>query len=148
MTLAIKEVTGLLGGLSELVDDLFTTDEEREAAKLKVLQLFSAERLGQMQVNANEASSSSMFVAGWRPAAGWVCVAALGWQYILLPIFVTGITSIALANGVPIDLTGLLQFDMVALMPVLLGMLGLSVSRSYEKTKGVNRNTMGDPNGL
>ena len=40
---------------------------------------------GQLDVNKAEAQSTSMFIAGWRPAVGWVCVLALAWAYVFQP---------------------------------------------------------------
>ncbi|ANS06244.1 holin [Phage MedPE-SWcel-C56] len=133
----------LAGGLFKLIDDLFTSEEERADARLKVMGLLSSERIAQMQVNAKEAEHKSMFVAGWRPAIGWIGALALGWQYILLPVFSSIVMAIAAMNGVTVDLTGLLQFNMTEMMPIILGMLGLGAARSFEKTRGVESNNMG-----
>jgi hypothetical protein len=139
----LKALGPLVGGLSELIDDLFTTEEERAGARLKVLQLLSAERMAQMGVNAAEAKHKSLFVAGWRPMIGWIGAVALGWQYILLPVLSAALTGIAAYNGVSIDLSGLLQFNMTEMLPIILGMLGLGAARSYEKARGVHSNNMG-----
>ena len=32
---------------------------------------------GQLEVNKTEAAHKSLFVAGWRPAIGWICGLAL-----------------------------------------------------------------------
>ena len=81
---------------------------------------------GQMEINKAQASHPSMFVAGARPAAMWVCVAVLANNYILLP-YAGGL-------GMPIQ-----PLDSGEIMPLLLGMLGLTGARSYEKAKGVAR---------
>ena len=141
--LLLKEFGGLAGGLFNLIDELFTSDDERSEAKLKIMALLAADRQGQMAVNAKEAEHKSLFVAGWRPAIGWIGALALGWQYILLPIFTTVVTTIATVNNVPVDFSGVLQFSAVEMMPIILGMLGLSVSRSYEKGQGVSSSNMG-----
>jgi len=87
---------------------------------------------GQLDINRTEAASSSVFVAGWRPAIGWVCGLAFCWNWVGLPV-----ATFALAYaGRPISLA---PADMTEMMPVLMGMLGLGALRSYEKTKGVAR---------
>lgn len=139
----LKALGPLAGGLFGLVDDLFTTEEERASARLKVMELMAKQDLGQMGVNAKEAEHKSMFVAGWRPAVGWICAGALAWQYLLMPIFVAVISTISAFTGVDVSFDNLLQFDMATLMPVLGGMLGLGAMRSYEKSKGVHSNNMG-----
>src|SRR5689334_5102322 len=40
---------------------------------------------GQIETNKIEAGSTKMFIAGWRPAVGWVCVAALAYAYVIEP---------------------------------------------------------------
>jgi hypothetical protein len=73
-----------------------------------------------------------MFVAGWRPAVGWVCVLGMASNYILIPFSNFGL---ALAESdVVIPL-----IDTSTMMPVLMGMLGLGVMRSVEKVQGVSR---------
>src|ERR1051325_3481581 len=39
----------------------------------------------QAQVNLAEAQNPSIFVAGWRPAIGWICVLGLGYVFIFAP---------------------------------------------------------------
>lgn len=86
---------------------------------------------GQMEVNKAEAESGSVFKGGWRPFIGWTCGAAFAYHFIIQPFLIFAITVFGL------DLPALPDFDMSALMPVLLGMLGLGGMRSFEKSKGV-----------
>ena len=123
---------GLLSQVLPLVDELFTTDEEKNAAKLKLLQLESEGKLAQLEVNKTEAKHSSTFVAGWRPAVGWICVAALGYVSIVDPF----IHTVSYYAG--FDTTGAPAINTTITMQVLLGMLGLATARTYEKHKGVN----------
>lgn len=140
------DITGIgsvldLGG--KLIDRLWPDPAQRDAAKLE---LFKAQQAGefkemdqvfelakaQVGVNAAEAGSGSVFVAGWRPAIGWVCAAALAYQYIVRPVAQFGFT---LAGQ---QLPPLLGID-DNLWQLMLGMLGLGGLRSYEKAKGVAR---------
>ena len=88
--------------------------------------------MGQIDINKNEANHRSIWVAGWRPACGWICAAALGWHFILQPIvlFLAAVFNIVL----PVP-----SFDMGSLMTVLMGMLGLGSLRTFEKQKGVTK---------
>ena len=130
-------IGSLAGPLFGLVDDLFTSDEEREAAKLKLLEMEQKGELAQIAVNMQEAKSEHLFVSGWRPAVGWVCVAAFGYTFILMPFG----SFIALVSGMdPALLEALPDLDIGSMMPVLLGMLGLGAMRSYEKKSGTNKN--------
>ena len=88
---------------------------------------------GQLEVNKAEAASSSMFVAGWRPAIGWVCAAALVFQYLVRPLVTAGF--ILAHHPLTVTLPGLDD----NLWQLLLGMLGMGTLRTFEKTKGVAR---------
>lgn len=86
-----------------------------------------AERLGQMEVNKQEAAHKSLFVAGWRPFTGWVCAAAMLFNYMLFPL----INAVFEQN--------IALIDTATMMPVLMGMLGLGAARTVEKARGVSR---------
>jgi hypothetical protein len=80
----------------------------------------------QLAVDQAEASNQRLFVAGWRPAIGWVCGLGLFVQFIVNPLATWGA---ALAKH-PIAFPSL---DLGTLMTLLLGMLGLGGMRTYEK---------------
>lgn len=84
--------------------------------------------LAQLEVNAKEAASPSVFVAGWRPAVGWCCAAGFLWATIGQPV----VGWVAAAKGWPAPPA----IDTEVLMYVLGGMLGLGTLRTFEKTKG------------
>ena len=84
--------------------------------------------LGQLEVNAAEAASPHMFVAGWRPAVGWCCAAGFLWATIGQPV----LAWVATAKGWPAPPA----IDTEVLLYVLGGMLGLGTLRTFEKTKG------------
>ena len=87
--------------------------------------------LGQLEINKEEAKSSSTFVAGWRPFSGWICGVALAYVAILEPILRFGATvAFGYAGAFP-------TIDTDLTLQVLLGMLGLAGARSFEKHKGV-----------
>ena len=91
-------------------------------------------RLGQMEVNKVEAASKSLFVSGWRPAVGWICVLSLGYQFFLSP-FIRFIAIVAMDNPPAFPV-----LDSSQLTPILIGMLGLGGLRTFEKVKKVSRN--------
>jgi hypothetical protein len=86
----------------------------------------------QLEVNAAEAKSQFLFVAGWRPAIGWTCGIALFYNLIII----LTLQIVAWFSGM--DITGFPQADNDTLMQIVLGMLGIAVTRTYEKYKGVN----------
>ena len=79
--------------------------------------------VAQIALNTQDAKGS-WFQSSWRPATGWVCVLALGVNYLISPL--------AAGFGILIP-----QADGGTLMPILMGMLGLGGMRSFEKTKKI-----------
>ena len=123
---------GLVGSVGKIVDELHTSDEEKAQAKIKLQELENQLKLSQMDINKVEAGHKSIFVAGWRPATGWLIVGILFYSYILQPFILMTLKII----GKDIDLPVL---NMQEVMPIILGMLGLSFGRSYEKKHKVAR---------
>lgn len=83
--------------------------------------------LGQMEVNKAEATTD-IFRGGWRPAVGWVCAAALAYQYIARPLLI----GFGLVPDTAPALDG-------ALWELLAGMLGLGGLRTFERVRGVTK---------
>lgn len=121
-------VAGLAGGL----DELFTSDEERDAAKLKLQTLMQQPHILQAVANIEGAKHRSIFVAGWRPAIGWVAALGLGYQYLVLPF--AGLINAYLK--LPAELPDL---ESDQLMTLVLALLGLGGMRTFEKFKGVSK---------
>lgn len=146
MTAANVDVGNIAGGLFQLIDKLFTTDEERQKAKLRLLELQRKGQLAQLAVNAVEAKHENIFVAGWRPFIGWVCGFAFAYNFIIQPLFVFIIWAAMTFYGVDFPITQLPDLDMASLLAVLGGILGLGTMRTYEKRTGsnTNRGTLGD----
>ena len=84
--------------------------------------------LGALSRDKAEAASPSLFVAGWRPAIGWTCAAALAYQFLLAPLAVW----VGFLIGHPVPKPPTLDEHLWELM---FGMLGLGALRSLEKIK-------------
>ena len=129
-------IESLIGPITGLLDK-FIVDKDQKA-KLAHDLATMAERhaqeiaKGQIEVNKQEAANRSPFVAGWRPGIGWVCVAALAYQFVLAPLGVW----LAAIGGYDLPTPPSLDDMLWELMFGLLGMAGL---RSVEKLKGVTR---------
>jgi hypothetical protein len=88
-------------------------------------------QLAQLDINKAEASSSSLFVSGWRPAIGWICGFSLCYAAILEPIArFTASVVFTYVGAFPI-------IDTEITLQILLALLGIAGMRSYEKHKGV-----------
>ena len=128
----LNPIGGIVDGLAKGLDDLFTSDEEREAAKLKLATLMQQPHMLQAVANIEGAKHRSIFVAGWRPAIGWVAALGLAYQYLVLPF--AGLINAYLK--LPADLPNL---ESDQLMTLVLALLGLGGMRTYEKFKGVTK---------
>jgi hypothetical protein len=111
------------GIINKLWPDKSETEKQQMIAAVSLVQ-------GQIEVNRAEATNPSIFVAGWRPAVGWVCAAAFGYQFVVRPLLAFGF--VASGHLLP-DLPGIDG----QLWELLAGMLGLGGLRSFEKVKGV-----------
>lgn len=133
-----QEVNPLfLGPLLEvgktLLDKFVPDPEEKRKAEAELLSMAMQgelkQVLAQLEINAREAQHPSVWVAGWRPGAGWVGVAGFGYAVFLQPL----LTWAASIQGWPAP-PGI---DADLLWVVLSGMLGIGGLRTYEKAKGV-----------
>jgi hypothetical protein len=123
-------------GVAGKVLDKFVEDKDLKTkldAELRS-QLINLDTL-QAQTNMEQAKHASIFVAGARPAIMWICAFALAWQYILAPM-----GAWALAVWYPV--VTLPELGTEELTGLIMALLGLGAARSYEKSKGVARNSM------
>lgn len=135
-------ISDFMGGVLNPILDKFIPDANvREQIKAAVagqgheLELTSLQ--GQLETNKLEAQHPSVFVAGWRPALGWVGVLVMGLValgYILWPV-------IATAFGVPVLVAP--DWTLVGMyFSLVMGMAGL---RGWETFKGVERERIKPP---
>lgn len=125
----VTPVSGLL--------DKFIEDKDQKAALAHEIATLADKQaneqaVAQIELNKVEAAHQSMFVAGWRPAVGWVCALAMLLNFILIPFINLGLEF----GGLDLQLD---LIDMETMLPVLFGMLGLGGMRTAEKLKGVQR---------
>ena len=80
----------LIGPIASLLDKFIPDADEkaRLAHEIATLAERQAHEIAkaQIEVNKAEAGSSSLFVSGWRPAVGWVCVSGLGFNFLVVPL--------------------------------------------------------------
>ena len=117
-----------------LINKIFPDPAQASEAKLKLLELQQNGELAimtaQTDINKTEATNSSVFVSGWRPAIGWVCALALAYQYLVRPL--GGTIASLLGMTIP-PLPGLDD----NLWQLMMGMLGMGGLRTFEKVQGV-----------
>lgn len=126
----------LIGPVAGLLDKFIPDADEKMklAAELSTMAERHAQELakGQLEVNKAEAASGSIFVAGWRPAVGWVCVLGMAMNFLIVPLSNFGLGLAGQQITIP-------MIDTSTMMPVLMGMLGLGTLRTVEKVKNVSR---------
>ena len=132
-------LSGLLGGkngalkqISSVIDDLHTSEEEKLDKKILMQRIQQKLAEKQLDVNKAEASHSSIFVSGWRPAIGWTGAVALMFEFILSP----AIEWYSKFSGMELAAPEIQTGPLLAIVTSMLGVAGL---RSFEKTKGLTK---------
>ena len=139
------DITGLGSAfdfVSNIIDKIFPDKDKADQVKLDMLKLQQAGEFkvadqafdlakGQLAVNAEEAKNPNLFVSGWRPAVGWVCVSAYAFNYLLLPLLNWG------AKLLDANAPLILALETGELTTLLFGMLGIGTLRTVEKLKKV-----------
>jgi hypothetical protein len=116
----------LLGPATKLLDKFIPDADEKQRIAFELSTL--AERhaqeqaLAQIELNKQEAKGN-WFQSSWRPAIGHVCWIGLAYNVIVQPM-------LGIWFKVP-------PVDTDLLYPVMLGMLGMSGIRGFEKVNGV-----------
>lgn len=101
--------------------------------EFKALDMQLQVNLAQAKINEIEAASSNPMAATWRPAAGWVCVFGLGYEFLLRPL----LPWILAVCQVP-DVPALPSLDDV-LMELVFAMLGIGGMRTFERSQRVKK---------
>lgn len=130
-------IGSVIESVGKVAGDLITTDKERMQLELESRKLDQAIDVAQIGVNNTEARHASVFVAGWRPAIGWIGAAAMAYQFLLYPMLLWVWTYLQGTGWIPKELTPPPVLDADQLWVILSGILGIAGMRSFEKTKGV-----------
>lgn len=134
-------ILALLPILGDVLDKVIPDPDKQAEAKYKVFELMQkgefaaleADKqvaLAQADINKEDAKSTSAWQRGWRPGAGWVCVAGLAVNFIAAPL----LPWFAAVFGFVVPPIPLV--DIEQLFALLLALLGLGGFRTYERIKG------------
>lgn len=133
-------LAGLLNVLPNILAIIDKTLPDKEAAGLaksriefELLSAVNEVNKAQAETNKVEAAHRSLWVAGWRPAIGWVAALGVFWAFIAQPV----LQWVATLYGIPHFL--LPEFPMEQVFELVLAMLGLGGLRTFEKLKGVSK---------
>lgn len=149
MPIDLNPISPIVQAVGQLADDLFTSDEERARADIEFARVgLEAAKIdadlikGQQDINREEAKHASVFVAGWRPAIGWVGVLALAYQFIAYPLLTWLWAWLQAMEYVPQKVGPPPLLDVEALMVLLTGILGIAGARTFEKVRGIGRSNL------
>lgn len=122
---------GIFGSVKDLASEVIVDKDKKAEILFKIKELedkagarLHEELMGQIETNKVEAAHPSIFVAGWRPAIGWVGATGLAYSFVIAPF-------LDIWLSVP-------ELDTGTLMTLVLSMLGIGAQRSFEKVKGVD----------
>ena len=135
----MNPIGAIVAAVGGVIDDLHTSDKERLDAEIELRRIDAELLTAQAEVNRAEAGHRSVFVAGWRPAIGWVGATAMAYQFLLYPVLVWSWHLLQATGWMPAELKPPPMLDTEALWVILSGMLGIAGMRSVEKVKGVAR---------
>lgn len=130
----MNPVGAIVDSVLKGADALFTSDEEREQAKLAMMAELNKPHILQALANIEEAKHPSLFVAGWRPALGWLCVVILGYAWMVRDFLLIALQSFDQTKSISLPV-----IESGELMTLVLALLGLGATRTFEKMKGVSR---------
>lgn len=141
MAVIAEVVTGLATPLFNLVDKLFTSDEERNAAKMKVLELEQNGQLEGMKTQLSaivtEAQSADPWTSRARPSFLYVMYVIILWS---IPMGILSAFRKDMADNITSGMTGYLGAIPEALWALFgTGYLGYAAMRQWGKVKGVDR---------
>ena len=118
-----------------ILDRFIPDPEKKREAEMELVRMAAdgelKQVLAQLEINAREASSPSVWVSGWRPFFGWCGGAGFAYATIIQPILVWYGT----ARGWPTPP----DVNIDLLWTVVTGLLGIGGLRSLEKVRGVTK---------
>ena len=120
-----KAVAEPIQAVGNVLDALFTSDDERLDKALIKQRLAQQPALAQAEITKVQAQHRSTFVAGARPFILWVCGLGFLFAFVINPI----IEWLAPEVGAPV-------LPLEVMMELTLAMLGLAGLRTVEKLQG------------
>ena len=120
--------------VGKVFDRVIPDKAAAEKAKSELAATFQTQEfqlaLEQIKVNLEEAKSTNWFVAGWRPAVGWVGAIGFAYATVVEPLgrFVAQV-GFGYTGAFP-------ALELGLLLTTLGGLLGLGTLRTVEKVRG------------
>ena len=132
--MGVDDIIGAgLSIINKFIPDPAAKAQAAAELRAQILAASASTDIAQNQTNTSEATNTSLFVSGWRPAIGWVCASALAYQYLIRALLTFALQA---RYGVDAHVPTLPGLD-DNLWQLLTGMLGLGTLRTVEKIKAV-----------
>jgi hypothetical protein len=123
-----KAVAEPIEAVGNVLDALFTSDDERLDKALIKQRLSQQPALAQAEITKVQAQHRSVFVAGARPFLMWVCGLGFLFAFVINPILEWIVPEV----GAPV-------LPLEVMMELTLAMLGLAGLRTVEKLQGKSK---------
>jgi hypothetical protein len=125
----------LIDPISNILDKFVADKDLKQKLEHELKTELHRANMAQIEVNKEQAKHSSLFVSGARPAIMWVCCLGLFWSFFLAPF----LNWLIVVTGSNVTLPAI---QTEGLLTLTLSLLGLGGYRSFEKFKGVARNSL------
>lgn len=128
----VGDILSNAGSLAKDIREAITGDISSTAKaelELKAKEIETSVLNAQAEINMEEAKSGNLFLAGWRPALGWLCVSVLALHFFIFPIIVWILKMIGTELILP-------SFEIDTIIGLLAGILG--ILRTVEKKNGTS----------
>ncbi len=123
-----KAVAEPIEAVGNVLDALFTSDDERLDKEIIKQRLAQQPALAQAEITKVQAQHRSTFVAGARPFLMWVCGLGFLFAFVINPILEWIVPEV----GAPV-------LPLEVMMELTLAMLGLAGLRTVEKLQGKSK---------
>ena len=125
----------LIDPISNILDKFVADKDLKQKLEHELKTELHRANMAQIEVNKEQAKHASLFVSGARPAIMWVCCLGLFWSFFLAPF----LNWVIVISGSSVSLPAI---QTEGLLTLTLSLLGLGGYRSFEKFKGVARNSL------
>ena len=129
---------GSIKAVGNIVDEIFTSEDERNQTKIALEKIQAKLKEKQMDINLADAQSKAGGISGfmqrsWRPMIGMSCALAIFWEFVIKQFLEFILASFSIQT-LPLP-----SLDMGVLMPLVMSLLGMGALRTYEKQKGLTK---------
>lgn len=142
MSFVTIDAGSIAKSVEAIADQLIDSDEEMAEIELRHAKLRARGSDKQMDINLADARSGSFFQAGPRSLCLWGCVIAFLLEVLVFPLVYNVLWFFPSMHSIVLTAPGI---DVTQIGSVMMGLLGLSGYRTYEKKKGIDTQVIRSP---